>query len=569
MENIIIELSQEQSENVRGDGDWVSNLSDKNILINEGDELSVNSIFLDTVSSTDGKVKIPEELTLTVGVVQYMTSWRSNSDFVYDPAGSPIPNSHNYFKSRFKTLPTPGTGFSGYFTLNSVEFEYDGSGGENFGGFSAHFTYIDIHGVHQNTFLKVPEENKDRTNSVTVPSGIVFEENSLIWVNIKEGKSFATETGTIKKTPISEGETVFSLEIENFVMTLPAGDYDPAQLATFLSTQMSVNKQIGVSDTNFVKSAFMSSSEEIDTNQLFVRFDGSQTLEILKSGDPSSSSAKYWSGANQIQWKYDENTKLFSLDFFHFPILDEEKGTEISARYFYESNNPASDILTATTNSGCVIQSLTAQTADGTYTNFWGNTLGFDVADMAPTVTTLETSDLANFQPRAFTPRLDLKVGINLVNGYVGLDSAVFKNGTSAGGTQWYQVPTTLPLESTISNTNPIFAAKSFENILLTSSHFLVELNSTFVNNFVNETTTRGNIQSIVSRYYGYEQFTSSEGAGSITYVHKGAPVYIKTIGCRILLPDLTLATIGKRNHIYLQIIKPTQTAAIQAPPKK
>jgi hypothetical protein len=114
-----------------------------------------------------------------------------------------------------------------------------------------------------------------------------------------------------------------------------------------------------------------------------------------------------------------------------------------------------------------------------------------------------------------------------------------------------------VPFDSTITETNAILAEKSFQSIVLGSSHFLVELNSTFVNNFVNETAIRGNIQGIVSRYYGYDQYTSSEGQGAITYIHKGDPVYIKSIGCRILNPDLTLASLGKRNHIYLQVIKP------------
>jgi hypothetical protein len=323
---------------------------------------------------------------------------------------------------------------------------------------------------------------------------------------------------------------------------------------------MSVNKKIGVRDTEFVKSAFMAQSDQIDGNQFFIRTDGQESMRILASGDPDSTGTKYWVGASQIQWVFDQDLKLFSLNFMHFPILDEAEGTDISVRYFLEGSNPAGNLLTTTTNGGCLVNSLTAQLPDGTYTDFWADTLGFDLGNMTPICTTLETTALQDFQPKCFTPRFDLIPSQNLVNGYVGLDTAVKKSGTKAGGTQWFEVPTTLPFESTISTTNAIFAKKSFENLLLTSSHFLVELNSTFVNNFVNETVTKGNIQSIVSRYYGYEQFTSSEGAGSITYIHKGQPVYIKSIGCRILQPDLTIADIGNRNHIYLQVLKPDKT---------
>ena len=86
MDNYILELSQQKSENVRQDGDWVTNLSDKNILIESGDEVSVKNVFLDTVSQSNGKVNISDDLTLTIGVNQYLTSWRdSSTDFIHDP----------------------------------------------------------------------------------------------------------------------------------------------------------------------------------------------------------------------------------------------------------------------------------------------------------------------------------------------------------------------------------------------------------------------------------------------------------------------------------------------------
>lgn len=572
MENYILELSQQKSENVRSNGDWVTNLADKNIIIEEGDEVSVKNVFLDTVSQSNGKVNIDEDLTLTVGVNQYLTSWRDpNTDFIHDPVvASTVPTGYNYIKSRFRTLPNTGATFSGYNTLVSIEFEYDGGGGEDWGDFSAHFTYIDIHGVTQNLHFTIPVENKDRTNSITLNAGVVIEIDSLVWVNRATGTYYKTTTGTIKQTPIAEGETIFSPETEYFQFTLPKGNYDPTQLASLLSTVMSANKKAGVRDADFVTSAFMAQSDEIDANQFFIRTDGEESLRILDSGDASSTGSKYWVGASQIQWVYDENTKLFSLNFCHFPILDSVNGTDISVRYFYEGLNTAGNIITVTTNGGCLINSLTAQKADGTYTEFWGDTLGFDLGGMTPIHTTEETTALANFQPKCFTPRFNLVAGVNLVNGFVGLDTAVFKNGTHGGGTQWYEVPTSLPFESTISTTNAIVAIKSFEDVLLTSSHFLVELNSTFINNFVNETETRGNIQSIVSRYYGYEQFTSSEGAGSISYIHSGQPVYIKSIGCRILMPDLTISDIGNRNHIYIQVIKANKPENPQpAPPQQ
>jgi len=566
MENVILELSQEKSTNVRANADWTTNLSDQDILLEEGDQLSIKNVFLDTVSSSSGKVKIVEPLTLNVGVIQYMTCWQTNSDFVYDPTGSLIPNADNYIKTRFKVLPSPGTGFSGYFKWDELDLQYDGKGGDSWGNFTAHFVYIDIHGVQQNKFFTVPEKNSRQTSQLSFTKiGLIFEANSLVWLNSDVGtiNSTAIKPDGLKTTAINEGETAFAPEIETFTMTLPAGDYDPTTLATFLSTEMSIHKQLGASTSDFVKSAFMVDSDQVDTNQLFMRTDGSQTLRIKDSGDPASSGTRYWIGANQIQWVFNESTKRFALNFCHFPLLSSDGKGTISAQYFHIGNDTTQNIETVTTNSGCLIHSLTAQTADGKFTDFWSNTMGFNLSSMLVNVSTEESTDLTTFQPSALTTRVELIPGTNLVNGYIGLDAAVQKTGTA-----FWKVPTTLPLISTIETTNPIVAERSFQDILLTTSHFLVELNSTFVNNFVNQTVSRGNIQSIVSRYYGYEQFTSSEGAGSITYVHKGEPVYIKSVGCRILQPDLALADIGNRNHIYVEIIKPPRQELPAPAPK-
>ncbi len=231
-------------------------------------------------------------------------------------------------------------------------------------------------------------------------------------------------------------------------------------------------------------------------------------------------------------------------------MLDLASGENISIHYFASG----SDLLSTTTNSGCYIHCLTATNANGEFVDFWKGKLGFEVGDLVPPVTDVN-KNYASISPDAIImPTLDFTVGKNLVTGFGGLDTVVKKGGS------WFEPPVTasLPIDSTINDTLGILANEAFERIILGSSHFLLELNSTFVNNFVSESVIKSNIQAIISRYYGYDQYTSSEGQGSITYIHKGDPVYIKNMSCRILNPDLTLASLGNKNHIYLQLIKPS-----------
>jgi hypothetical protein len=558
MENKILELSQEKSENVMQNGVWQTNLSDKNILLKEGSEVNIFSVFLDTVSQSNGKVNIEQDLTLTMGLIQYMYMWTTRpGDFVFDPIiNDDQPNGQRYLKCRFTT--------TGGEKLEKIVYEYSGTGGELWGDIIVNYSYSDLNGITQYFHVNIPALNKDRQNSYTENiDGILMEINSLLILNktlVKEAGVKIPPTNTF--SDINPGVANFVPEIEYFSFTLEKGAYDPKTLANILSRKMSVNRKVGDNDNNFVKSPFLADTDDNDGTIRYINENGEQSLQILQS-DSNTSGNSYWSGANQIQWTFDDQVNKFSLSFLHFPILDSANGTDISVRYFVRGELASNEILTATCNSGCVITSLTSQLPDGAFTDFWSSGLGFNTASMAARHTSAVTNNITSF-PGCITPRFQLFPGLNLIDGFVGLDTAVIKGASSS----WWAAPTTsdLPLESTITDTNSILAETAFENLILGTSHFLIELNSTFINNFVTQTESKSNIQGIVSRYYGFDQYTSSEGQGGIRYIHRGAPVYIKTINCRVLNPDLSVASIGNKNHIYIQVIEPDSPPSSNAP---
>ena len=63
------------------------------------------------------------------------------------------------------------------------------------------------------------------------------------------------------------------------------------------------------------------------------------------------------------------------------------------------------------------------------------------------------------------------------------------------------------------------------------------------------------NIQGLVNRYYSQNSYTSSDGS-NIEYTHRGEPMLLSSVGCRILNPDHTLATVGGDSTIFLMITK-------------
>jgi len=90
----------------------------------------------------------------------------------------------------------------------------------------------------------------------------------------------------------------------------------------------------------------------------------------------------------------------------------------------------------------------------------------------------------------------------------------------------------------------------------LDSGYYLIELTSNFYTNKISGEDQKKNIMGIVSRFYQQDSFTSSiDGEGTFTYVHKGEPITISRIGCRILNAQHQLAkNLKDNNTIFLQL---------------
>ncbi len=95
----------------------------------------------------------------------------------------------------------------------------------------------------------------------------------------------------------------------------------------------------------------------------------------------------------------------------------------------------------------------------------------------------------------------------------------------------------------------------------LDSGYYLIELTSNFFTEKIGGNQTKRNIMGIVSRFYQQDSFTSSiDGEGTFLYEHKGEPIMISRIGCRILNPSHQLATNLKDNNtIFLQLNRSQQ----------
>ncbi len=74
----------------------------------------------------------------------------------------------------------------------------------------------------------------------------------------------------------------------------------------------------------------------------------------------------------------------------------------------------------------------------------------------------------------------------------------------------------------------------------------------------------------IITKYYSYGSYAYGESDAAIQYIHKGAPIQLKSVRVRLLKSDMKLdENLGDDNTIIMQVIKGgAQFPPVQQPKK-
>ena len=100
-------------------------------------------------------------------------------------------------------------------------------------------------------------------------------------------------------------------------------------------------------------------------------------------------------------------------------------------------------------------------------------------------------------------------------------------------------------------------AKKSFTTQTEGQPYFLLELNSVFDTKLYDNQERKGHIMGIISKFYSYNSYTSSNTGDSLTFVYDGVfPAVLSSCNVKILNPDYSPANIGDNNSIFLEIVK-------------
>jgi hypothetical protein len=587
--NIIIELRQQDAIVVNANGDYQCQMS-KDITVESGDVVQLSKAFIDTVK--EGDINIVDDLTLTIQSGVYLNNWQTltgsfiNNQGTVLPCGTPLADPPVYgsapcFRRFIPYLGIPAGSLTGYSNYTGYQYKINYSG-DNEPPFTLTYSYLDYMNRPQYLHTTFPALERKVNQTYTDTFNIIAKTNTLTLIS--PSSSFLSSFGITLIGPV--GSVISNKVYSPFVFTteiiLPKGVYSPVQLSTYISEQLSqANLGPNIASQNMSKSKFQFAITDFDngkanpdgqldpTTKLPVPL-AEQTTFITDDGifsykSPINNPA--FIGTSQIALEYDQTADKFNWTYLHQPMYDATNGTNISVRFLRTALQPAGDVVGVAENSGIYFNSLTAKNSNGVNVDFWEGLLGFDLNSLCVGTSSTVTNKYG------LTGIINLSEplinGINTSTGYYGLDAGVIR-----GATTWYNrqsVPATQAgINSTIDNTQAIYATETLDVLLNKFSHYVLQTDLGFINNNYIGSQFYRNINGVISKYYSYGSYAMCETEGAIQYVHSGAPIQLKSVHVRLLKSDKKLdVNLGDDNTIILQIIKGGQGMPPVATPKK
>lgn len=566
MSSTIIELRQADASSVVSNGNYECTLA-KAITIEDGDVVQMKSAFIDAVKSNENLILIEDDLSLQVVNGIYITDWLATNDKTnYTlPDGSLATNQKQLGQDFIPYKQISISDDPSLIVATGYEYFYEiVDDSKPFTITYQYFDYASNPRTFQTTF---PAEGGQ--NTYIDYFNIVMKMGSF--QILSPSFDYFAKVGV---SPIKLITTPGPVELDmyepflfstNFVV--PAGSYSPTDLSLYVSEQLSKNN-VGPNKyfKGLINSPFLKVSSNFDAGQNSPdgqkNPDGSPVVlannAVFIASDLSAafnfaSGKSYYIGSSEIALEFNQDLNKFTFTFLHQPMLD-DTGTNISVRYMPYPAIAGQNMAIAK-NGGVFFTSLTAKKVkDNSVFDFWEGVLGFDVGNLVASYGQVQ-NDILGLTGSVMA--VNIVDGETTTNGYYGLNSAVQKTSS------WYQMPST-DLVSTINNTVSIDASQGISELLNTYSHFILDLNMKFNNEFIGKDVNY-NVQSIVSRYYNFGSYAFGDVSGSIQYIHKGAPIVLKAVRCRVLNSDKEVDTeLGSDNTIFMQVIK-----GAMAPPKK
>ncbi len=581
-------------------GEFVQNINPP-LVLNKGDQLGVRSCFLDTRSTTQGKIKIDAtNKDIELSHYLYITDRQATpAEFKFfdlegaTPQEKVHPDGQRYILSRLGAGVNNNLGYITSFTIPRTSFD-DPSGPNQYGGFDFTISF------------QAPDP-KDNTGFITktITLGAEREPAPLGRNDIKcqyqKKETFAISmfnNGTgkggcdikIEMSSKDQNRNQFH-KIDQFNVTtqdapnvktlepvpikykfsLDVGNYAPEDLAKTITDKLVIYKTTPTGgnsgeftftdDADNVNTAFIinnpyfTSMNQLDTEDanwglqgsdkiFFVREDGKCVLKM--SGAPDD----YYVGCSELSLEFNEATQKFVWNQIHQPI--------------FHQASPTAPVLVVNSliTRGDGKKVLIGHSAGICFTNPSAGLNQFLLQDLGfgndLFVQPEQGQQNVNFvaadgsrEDALITHTFQLTSGVNVTGGITGVDSAVLKSNN------FDKVPSDADVSNTgILNTFEIFAASSTSEPQLNDGYFLIQIEGMPSGDFLGLDNYRPNVQAVVSRFYATADFVIMEDyAGSMPYSHTSEePFILSSVKVRILNSDgSTIPQLGDNNTIFLE----------------
>jgi hypothetical protein len=602
----ILELRQKDSKRVNLNGDYETTFNSGVVDIQEGDIVTLKSAYIDT--TFQNQFNFDNDQLLNIEFCPYITDWSrgqdktgwqnnvadDNPDFVTGAIYSP-----------YKKIVAGNLNPEVYQLVTEINYWLSSLSAPNPDSVTFTFNYLDYNDTPRQLIKTYPPGYfsngsygdkivTDKTTAVLIRAGS-FKPTSDTLNREFENAELDPNKGYFFLTFGEPTADLYEPYLLNAQIVIPKGSYTPEELGQILTEKMASNRSTnnpGIFNNPFVfpvnvfdvgKPDPEQPSENIQEEVYYYNQTGYNKLDPIPDGEstgdaltnrfyfqPNSSTLI---GSSQISFQYDGISK-FQILYLHTPIYDDLTGATISCRYLRQGSNFGEEerrgnIYTCARHSGIFFTSLTSIDAVTLKpTRFWEN-LGFDLGSLCPQKISTQILE-EKFGEEGIWSYYNLIDGINVTNGYVGLDSAIKKTKND-----WFSVVDVpndddVGFESTIQATTIINASLTLPQVFNPYSHFLISCDLNYTSDYIGGDSMWTKISSIVSKYYSYGTYTSGDGSASIQYTHTGAPIYLKNARIRILTPDKTIdPELGPDNTIMMEIIKPITQQQPQEQEKK
>ena len=290
-------------------------------------------------------------------------------------------------------------------------------------------------------------------------------------------------------------------------------------------------------------------------------------------------------GANEVAFGYDQAQNKITIETIHMPIYVNDSSTTTPTVTVVNDAVPGAEYNSTTAIAGEYVKkrgiatrysgiAFTSMTPD----SFWVNQLGFTNTCVTPKYSAkMKYPDSTSAVPDQFNSFIiDAEDGVNITGAYPGLDLGVVHHSKNFSTPVYYDfngVEENSDGNTLIStsDTTSIFSNRIWNTSLADHGYFLIDVATNFNQNLVGKATTTSNTQSIVSRYYTANSFTSDQGAGSIIYEHRGEPQMLSSFDVRVRNPDRTFVddhVLGNKNTVFINVEKQLQVQQQQTKSK-